>query len=121
MSKEIICNKIDLLTGSMKGEAMTILTSMINDAIDKTQEFATAAKEAADKVIDEIQQQAPAVIDTAVKITEDMAKNASEQAPEILEDMKDAATKSVDFAKDVTDKTQAAVKETLEHASNKSE
>ena len=100
---------------------MTILTSMINDAIDKTQEFATLAKDAADKVIDEVQAQAPTVIDGAVKLTEDMVKSAEENAPAIFDDMKEATEKSFETAKEVAEKTQAAVKETLEHVAGKSE
>ena len=98
---------------------MTILTSIINDAIDMTQEFAGHAKAATDKVIDEIQAQAPAVMDEAVRMTEEMVAKAEAGAPELIDEMKVATEKAMDTAKTVADKTGDAVKETLEHANVK--
>ena len=55
---------------------MSELGKIINEAIDKAQELAGELKDANDKIIDAIQEQAPAVMESARAKTEELANAA---------------------------------------------
>ena len=77
---------------------MSELGKIINEAIDKAQEFAGELKDANDK-IDAIQEQAPAVVESARAKTEELANAAHDNFPGMVDEAKAAAEKAMDASK----------------------
>ena len=78
---------------------MSELGNLINEAIDKAQEFAGEMKEAGDKAIDVVQEQAPAIAESARSKTEEMAAAAREAFPGVVDEAKEAGAFAADAAK----------------------
>ncbi|MDO4590322.1 MAG: hypothetical protein Q4B35_02865 [Slackia sp.] len=108
---------------------MSELGRMINDAIDKAQELAGEMKAAGDKVIDVMQEQAPAVAESAHAKREEMARDAREHFPAMLDEGRKAADRAIDEGRDaalrmmdaavhVADASIDAAKEMGVHASD---
>ena len=87
-----------------KEDAMSEMGKLINEAIDKAQEFAGEMKAAGDKVIDAVQEQAPVVMESAKAKTEELLDQAQKNFPEVMDDAKAAAEKAMDATKSAAEK-----------------